>query len=876
MDTVFTSLLREEGPRLVGLVGGSGSGKTTAAAEIVRSTEVLEFFSDGVLWLSADEGTTNHQQLPPLMQQLVAMAQENIGGLLRGENSSPRPDFDDSADAAAFVKEVFGGSSREGVRGLRCLVVADNVWEGEVIVRLREVGVWVLVTTRDEKLVLGEGGDTVRINRLFEADAQMILTKAAELPAGMLSTAAAKDVIELCDRVALDVAFVGRWGTLRECKDPVAWSQAVGNIRTELRDIDLNQNETVLDRQDSITCGYPPRVGLTVDQVVRSQTPPGVGTKVKDLSSPQSSSNGSDTTKNSAQVNRRKAVLRAGFRELVAGTGDDRVKGLYLALAVMPNGHKFTVKDAAVLMYGNNRPEGSLREEEEAALKVVEILRSWTILTAVGGDNRGYRMHDAHSSFARETIMVCEDIRRSAVERWVAFISSLEAVLSFEPFTLTRLWSAVRCVGGQDWRASRPYEKILSEVDNNDPLCRMCVEAVAKFYNLEEDWERAYLMWRRVLEVERKSPESNALCPLWELVVLAEKMGKTEKAKAWRGVGYKTLTLAMARTLSPLEMKDGSAGVSAMKHLTLHVIRFGPPNGVEAEMMLRQALEIELAKWGPDDARVAALLQRLGVCVRQTGRLKEAERLLRRALEIEKGRLGPDHDSVARTTFELGMCIRLAGRLSASEKLLKRSLQIEENVNRENTNGGVNLAQTLHELGVCIRLSGRHNEAEILFKRALEIREDKLGPDNVSVAHTLHELGACARQDGRKDDAEAFLRRALGIKETAPGGIVGDVSIAHTMFQLGVCVLRTGQRVEEAEGLLRKVIKIEEARLGPDDISVARIVFHLGVCVRQGGRREEAEGILKRAHKALKAKLGPDSDEVARANDMLGTCEPTE
>ncbi|CAM9777803.1 unnamed protein product, partial [Laminaria digitata] len=37
---------------MIGLVGASGAGKTTAAAEILRSAEVLEFFSDGVVWLS--------------------------------------------------------------------------------------------------------------------------------------------------------------------------------------------------------------------------------------------------------------------------------------------------------------------------------------------------------------------------------------------------------------------------------------------------------------------------------------------------------------------------------------------------------------------------------------------------------------------------------------------------------------------------------------------------------------------------------------------------------------------------------------------------------------------------------------------------------
>lgn len=56
-------------PRLVGLVGDSGAGKTTAASAIVRSTRLREASCDGVLWLSVNAGAK--ERLPSLMLQLA-------------------------------------------------------------------------------------------------------------------------------------------------------------------------------------------------------------------------------------------------------------------------------------------------------------------------------------------------------------------------------------------------------------------------------------------------------------------------------------------------------------------------------------------------------------------------------------------------------------------------------------------------------------------------------------------------------------------------------------------------------------------------------------------------------------------------------------
>eukprot|EP00903_Cladosiphon_okamuranus_P014780 g13693.t1 len=777
MDRVLEALKRDGAPPLVGLVGGSGSGKTTAASEVVRSDEARKAFADGIVWLAVNEGA--NERLPPLMRQLARMVYEDIGGSVGIPPAK-------SEDGAAYIKQ-FVEKGHNG-KGFKCLVVADNVWEEEVVSKLLETGMSVLVSTRHEELVTDKHGEAVGVDELSEEDAKLLLSKAAELPEGASLPDAAEDLVELCGRVAMDLAFVGRWSTVRGTEAREAWSKAVAKIKAEMDEIGRNPE---------------------------------------------------NKTAEVSHVTRREAILRAGFDDLAVGSGDRRVQQLYLSLAVMPDGHEFTVKDAAVLLV--DRPPSP--DDEAAVGKVVGILESWTILRPKKGI---YQMLDAHSTFARERLMDHGYVRKPALERWVKHISSLESLGSFESYVLKGLWRAVECVGGYDWGwvKRRPYAKELAKVDNSDPSLMESLQRVADFQEVQEDWKGASNTWRRLLKVETMQLGADhpmVLGTYGKLAKCADRLHEAEEAAEWRKKEIQVLPSALTKMqeladADDFEQEEDPKGIFALASTRR---KLGPHDRTAVRGMF--ALAYNRRKLGSDD-RIAV------------------EKLLRRSLEIFEANLGSDHADVAFTLRKLGGWLRDVGQLEEAEELLLRCWRIQE----KNGVDDVVVAYTLNELGVCVREMGqeRLEDAVDYLKRALGIKEAKLGRDHVQVAYTLHHLGISLRRAGGLEEAEKVLRRCLEIREVKLGP--EDIQTASTLHKLGACI-REARRLDEAEKLLRRSLQIKEAKLdpkNPDDLGLARTVHQLGMCIREARRFEEAEGYFRRCLGIVESKLGVDDGKV--------------
>ncbi|CAM9623475.1 unnamed protein product [Ectocarpus sp. 6 AP-2014] len=814
MERVFEALTADDGgPRLVGLVGDSGSGKTTAASEIIRSNEVRQAFSDGVVWLTVNHGAKD--RLPSLMLQLAHMVCEEVGGR--------RPATSD--DGEACIKEQI--QRGHGGKGLKCLVVADNVWEKEVVWKLLETGMWVLLSTRDEELVTGSDGEIVGVDEMSEVEAESVLRKASELPPETRLPDDAVDLIELCGRVAMDLAFVGRWSTVRGRSDRTAWSDAAGKVRTEMGKIEGGCiSGTVVETRDA----------------------------------------------------RRKVVLQAGFEDLAIGSDDERVQRLYLSLAVLPDGREFTVRDAAVLLY-DRKPSP---EDEASAAGVVKILERWSVLRSIKDGSapvprNTYVMHDAHSGFARDNLMDRGDVRRPALVRWTRYISSLDTLRSVRWYDLRGIWLGVEQVGGDGWKITRPYEAALAGMEDSDPLLPKSAVAVADLQRQEEDWDRAAVTCRRLrdMEVTKLGPISEeVVSSLHEVGLSFENAGRLEEAdEVLRGclvIGEALLGSTHITVTHTLEYLSGCVRQAGHfeeaegllrrclavreaelghghSHTGMTVYMLGSlleETGrlMEAEELFRRRFEFLEASVSPEEESVDNALFALGICVQKGGRYEEAEGLLRRCLKYRETTLGPESSMVACALRILGICVRSSGRVNEAEEMLRRCLAIQEAMGP-----GGDVAYTLYHLGMCVRQAGRQTEAEGLLRRSLGILEAKDDPRDIWAAYTLYRLGEWAREAGRLEEAEEVLRQCLEIQENKLGPT--NMEVADTLHWLGVCVRSSG-RLQEGTELLRRCLEVQQRATHGfhlDNVTKSCTLQELDLCVQEATRPADA-GDMSDAH----------------------------
>ena len=114
----------------------------------------------------------------------------------------------------------------------------------------------------------------------------------------------------------------------------------------------------------------------------------------------------------------------------------------------------------------------------------------------------------------------------------------------------------------------------------------------------------------------------------------------------------------------------------------------------------------------------ATVINNLAQLLQATNRLEEAEPLMRRALKIDEASFGPEHPVVARDLNNLAGLLQATNRLEAAEPLMRRALEIDEvSFGREHPRVAVqlnNLAQLLQD-------TNRLDEAEPLSAQHLEI-----------------------------------------------------------------------------------------------------------------------------------------------------------
>ncbi len=206
---------------------------------------------------------------------------------------------------------------------------------------------------------------------------------------------------------------------------------------------------------------------------------------------------------------------------------------------------------------------------------------------------------------------------------------------------------------------------------------------------------------------------------------------------------------------------DNTLVLNGLGITLLHLARFD-----KAEPLMRRALEIDEASFGPDHSTVATALNNLAGLLQATNRLEEAEPRMRRALEIDEASFGPKHPEVARDLNNLAQLLQATNRMEEAEPLMRRALEIDEAAFGPDH---PKVAIRLNNLAALLQATNRMEKAEPLMRRALEIDEAAFGPDHPKVAIRLNNLAALLQAKNRMEEAEPLLHRALDIFDKSLG-----------------------------------------------------------------------------------------------------------
>jgi tetratricopeptide (TPR) repeat protein len=180
----------------------------------------------------------------------------------------------------------------------------------------------------------------------------------------------------------------------------------------------------------------------------------------------------------------------------------------------------------------------------------------------------------------------------------------------------------------------------------------------------------------------------------------------------------------------------------------------------EAEPLVRRALVINEASYGPDHPEVATALNNLAALFKDANRLAEAEPLCRRALAIDEAWYGPDHPNVAIRLNNLAALLKDTNHTAEAESLYRRALKIWE---KSQGPDHPNVATALNNLALLLKDTNRRGEAEPLYRRSLMIDEASYGPDHADVARDINNLAALFHSTNRLTEAEPLYRRTLDI-----------------------------------------------------------------------------------------------------------------
>jgi tetratricopeptide (TPR) repeat protein len=224
-----------------------------------------------------------------------------------------------------------------------------------------------------------------------------------------------------------------------------------------------------------------------------------------------------------------------------------------------------------------------------------------------------------------------------------------------------------------------------------------------------------------------------------------------------------------------------------------------------AEKCFLSALE-KAEKFGPNDPRLGATLNDLGIIYDESQRYEKAETVYKRALAIREKALGANSSDVATTLNNLANLYKDESKYALAEPIYTRVLDIYSKTTGTDSQF---MAMAYSNLGALYRVEGKTKESISSYKKALEVGDKSLGPENAHVIGIVSRLAEQCAKDGNDADAKIYYKRYLDSTSEA-AGLRKNTKTIDDMKQL-VKTLRHDGQTEHAE-MVEKAIKYQEEK----------------------------------------------------------------
>ncbi len=400
-------------------------------------------------------------------------------------------------------------------------------------------------------------------------------------------------------------------------------------------------------------------------------------------------------------------------------------------------------------------------------------------------------------------------------------------------------------------RASRRAEAGLSEQPD---LYAAILQTIGTVYLNVAEYDTAASMLDHALALHRQTGSD----PAREAATL-ELIGRVyrELGDFEHAVSINEEALALRRSVQPSAHPDIGTSLSELG-ISLH--RNGDLE--RAEAVLLEAITTFRDSEGTG-ARLADVLENLGVLRHDIGHVAESEPIFREALALAEEHYGSRHPKVGMTLSSLASTLQYTGDLVAAESLFTRALQIHRSAFGD---VNPNVSVVLNNLATLYDEQGAHEQADSLYRLAIHIDSELQGADHPNVAISRHNYGLMLREDGRLDEAEVEIGEAVDI-------LRAELSEEHLYTailssSLGLVVCQNG-RFDEGERVLHGSIATMHEQLPSDHWRIAIANRNLGACYVGRGAFVEAESLLTESHARLVAERGADSEAAQEAAAYL-------